>query len=187
MPTFTSDWFGPMVPIWEAHVVPRISRITHARWLEVGCYEGRSALWTLDHVLVGPGCPFLYCVDPFHDPGRAAQDAGMNPGYAALFDENLRGRLNVVKVRGLSRDVLPQMRPRGFNGAYVDGDHRLEEVREDLRMVWDLLVPGGILVADDYEPGKHQGVVDAVDEFLRKYPTAQVLHRQQQVVLVKMM
>jgi predicted O-methyltransferase YrrM len=183
--TFTVDWFGPMIPIWEEHVVPRISKIPHARWLEVGCYEGRSALWTLDHVLVGPGLPFLYCVDPFHDPVRAAQDGGVNPDYAALFDENLRGRHNVVKIRAESRDALPQLRPRSFSGAYVDGDHQLEAVREDLRLVWDLLVPGGLLVADDYEPGKHQGVVDAVDEHLTLYPDAQVLHRQQQVVVVK--
>ena len=63
MTTFTSDWVTQFVPSWQKHVIPALAGRENVHWLEVGSFEGRSALWTLENVFTGSGstitCVFL--------------------------------------------------------------------------------------------------------------------------------
>ena len=67
----------------------------------------------------------------------------------------------VLNRKGIQADVV-----------HIDAGHDYEAVQNDLRMWWQVLKPGGILIADDYDS---EGVVwppvrDAVDDFLRTTP-----------------
>lgn len=178
-PTFTSDWFSKMSPYWEYHVAPRMRDVTdtrYLRWLEVGSYEGRSALWTLDNVLQTKPST-IDCVDTWGHP------------YEALFDANTAEAVAAGRLRkyvGKSCVVLPNLRPRSYHGAYVDGSHAEEDVALDLEHVWNLLRDGGVLVADDYASDEYPGVRRAVDAFLGSHFGHYVLlHKAWQVILVK--
>ena len=46
---FTQDWFTYNTPLWSRLLAPLVGRPIRA--LEVGVFEGRSAVWLLDHVL----------------------------------------------------------------------------------------------------------------------------------------
>ncbi len=65
----------------------------------------------------------------------------------------------------LYRGLRPQV-------VHIDAGHDYEAVMADLQRWWKLLVPGGVLIADDYDPeGKVWPTVrDAVDDFLRETP-----------------
>jgi predicted O-methyltransferase YrrM len=52
---------------------------------------------------------------------------------------------------------------------FIDGMHSYEAVSEDLRNYADLLVPGGLLVFDDYSP-TFPGDVRAVLEHIDAHP-----------------
>jgi predicted O-methyltransferase YrrM len=181
--TFTADLFTDHIDNWNKHVVPHLQGVPNVRWLEVGSYEGRSALWTLDHILTGENST-LVCVDSWGP-------LWLTPSTTeARFDENLADRRNVVKIKGASRDVLSTLPKCSFHGAYVDGSHAEDDAYQDACQVLPLLRPGALLVFDDYEgdlpPGKPQqfGVRQAVDRFLGEHRAEfRVLHRGWQAIL----
>lgn len=59
-----------------------------------------------------------------------------------------------------------------FDFVYIDADHSLESVAEDIGLWWPKLQPAGILAGHDYD-GRHPGVIQAVDEFAAAH-TAEV-------------
>ena len=174
-PTFTTDWFSKVSPYWEYHVIPRLRGFTAARWLEVGSYEGRSALWTLENVLRGPDSK-IDCVDLWCG------------AYEEIFDANVAdvGTGRLQKYKGKSAIVLPTLKPHSYHGAYVDGSHSEEDVTRDLDQVWNLLRDGGVLVVDDYASGEYPDVRRVVDAFLTEKTGCYILlHKTWQVILVK--
>ena len=144
-PTFTADWFTGSALAgagsWTAHVVPRLARFTRVSWLEVGSFEGRSALWAADNLVRGPGA-IVTCVDSWEDADVEKH-----------FDANVvGGGRTSSKRKGRSDVVLPrQSSSHSFEGVYVDGSHAKEDVRRDATEAARIVVPGGVLVFDDYD------------------------------------
>jgi len=60
---FTTDYVTVNTERWAALLAPYRGR-PDARFLEIGSYEGRSAVWFLEHILTGPGAT-LTCIDLF--------------------------------------------------------------------------------------------------------------------------
>jgi predicted O-methyltransferase YrrM len=192
MTAFTSDWVTQFIPSWTKHVVPVLAGRENLHWLEVGSYEGRSALWTLDNILTGRGST-ITCIDRWESlwTQQCAEEKN--------FDINVAGRTKVVKLRGLSKDVLARLPQNYFCGVYVDGSHEEADVYRDARQVLPLLRPGAFLIFDDYEaspqdtwenranrkepPPRQFGVFEAVNRFLKELGTrAVVLHSDWQLI-----
>jgi hypothetical protein len=163
--TFSADWVnvGGRVADWTAALAPYKGRPdVHA--LEIGSFEGRSALWFLDHVLTDDSST-ITCIDPF------------GPGYEATFDANVEasGRAHrVVKLKGLSSQVLRSLEPNSYDFIYIDGCHLASCAYLDAALSWDLLKVGGTMIFDDYvwalkrqAPGRPKLAIDAfVESFL---------------------
>ena len=66
--------------------------------------------------------------------------------------------------------MLPLLRDHTFHGVYVDGLHNEDPVYHDAIQAVRLLVPGGIIIFDDYGASEVDnptwGVKKAVDRFL---------------------
>lgn len=164
-PTFTVDYFtGPAAQgpgSWLLHVAPRLVKVATVRWLEIGSWEGKSALWTAANLLRGQE-DRLVCVDPW--------PVGYSDKAEVLFDQNTKDDRRIVKMRGDSYTMLPLLRDHTFHGIYVDGLHNEAPVYHDACQAARLLLPGGIVIFDDY--GAEQvaepswGVKKAVDRFL---------------------
>ena len=155
MTTFTSDWVTQFVPTWTEHVVPALAGREDVRWLEVGSYEGRSALWTLDNVLTGRGST-ITCVDRWDRLWTRKGELELR------FDDNVRGRANLVKLQGPSSAILPTLPKEHFHGAYVDGSHEEADVYQDAWQVYPLLRPDAFLIFDDYESSPAMRCVNGV-------------------------
>jgi hypothetical protein len=64
---------------------------------------------------------------------------------------NSYSSLSHVKIRkGFSQDVLATFEDGYFDWVYVDGNHRYEAVRADLRLAFQKVRPGGIIAGDDF-------------------------------------
>lgn len=176
---FSSDWFSDNIPVWREHLACLLGT-PGLRILEVGSFEGRSACWLLQNILVDD-TDRLDCVDRFGDR------------YSAIFDHNVRtagGAAKIRKLAGLSQEVLRTLTLYSFDAAYIDGSHTAPDVLEDVVLVFRLLKPGGILILDDYE--WHDAgdtllepriAVDAfLDVFAGKYD---LLHREYQIIVRK--
>jgi predicted O-methyltransferase YrrM len=179
-PSFSTDWFVHRIPQWKQFVVPALAG-TPARWLELGSYEGRSALWTLEHVLNHPDAR-LICVDIW-----------TNLAVSDRFDANILGSpwgAKVTKVKSNCFDAL-----RNVSGpldcVYVDADHQAKAAIQDAAMVWPLLRRGGFLIWDDYlwtqpDPAKLPPK-PGIDAFLELWKGEyELLHHGYQVIIRKL-
>lgn len=149
--TFSSDWttwhFSNWVKLLEGY------READARIVEIGSWEGRSALFFMNYL---PRAR-LTCIDTFaggqehreHDY-TARNDL---PAIEARFDQNTAAfALRIEKIKARSHDGLAQLgvARRRFDIAYVDGSHTAADVYADAMLVWPLMAQGGLVIFDDY-------------------------------------
>jgi len=102
----------------------------YLQFLEIGSLLGVSA-----RVLARYGG--VTCVDPW-------------PWGMTAFIRNTSD-LPVWPIRGASWNVLPKLRDRYFDLAYIDGSHLEGDVAGDIRECRRLVRPGGIICGDDLE------------------------------------
>ena len=137
---FTTDWFSANIPVWEKAMSPIKGR-ANLRYLEIGLYEGRSAIWMLENVLTDPSSQ-VTGIDPFIGP------------YKKRFDSNLERSGFSSKVQVIpaySQLALRELPAEHFDVIYIDGSHAKEDVLEDAVLSWRLLKNGGLMIFDDYQ------------------------------------
>jgi predicted O-methyltransferase YrrM len=177
----TQDWFSDGESIWrflleDVRGKPEISA------LEIGTFEGRSAVWLLTQILVHPTSR-LTCVDPLR-----------YPEVEARLQKNLEnaGALNRVRlIRKSSKEAALELKSERFDLVYVDGSHDYDDVRFDCSLALEVLKYGGFLIVDDYLWKGHHApyfqVKRAVDEFRALHRRQfRILYRGYQVFLLKL-
>jgi predicted O-methyltransferase YrrM len=151
---FTANWFSGTEKIWR--VVFQQLALDPKKILEIGCYEGRSAMWLLANAFKAEGA--LYCVDSWL--GGIEHDSEEMSQVEARFDANLAKakvatpRVTLHKLKGRSDQILPELiakeHAETFDFIYVDGSHQTADVLTDLVLSFVLCRPGGIIVCDEY-------------------------------------
>lgn len=155
---FENDWFSQNIAIWKEKLGGFMGKPNiHA--LEVGSFEGRSAVWMLENMLTGSGS-HLTCVDLFEfDPEfREIRDRMKLPisndiDIEERFDANIEASgagSKVTKLKGVSGEMLRTLPLNSFDIIYIDGSHTTRNVLTDAVLCWDLLKMNGILIFDDY-------------------------------------
>ena len=176
--TYSTDWTSRNVDNWRQVLGPLAGK-PGIRALEVGTYEGRSAVWLLENILTD-GQASITCIDIF------------NGAYELNFDRNVKpfgGRVEKIKAR--SQVALRGLKPESYDLAYIDGSHVAKDVLIDAMLTWDLVKPGGLIIFDDYEwAGRFEGQAFtpqiAIDAFLNVMePYVEIVHRGKQVVVKK--
>lgn len=119
-------------------------------------YSGNGSMIAIDHFNGNKGKEHLYRVnkDDLSDLRETFTDNMTRMGLTEikLFDmksARARAKLNKHRIRFL----------------FIDGDHSYEGVKGDIELFKDLLVPGALVVFDDYSKRGFPGVVKAVGEF----------------------
>lgn len=122
--------------------IPNLGLKKKLRYLEIGVWEGRSAVYMLDNY----ECDYT--------------GVELNPQPHLLY--NLKNYPKTLII-GDSRMVLKIL--RGYwDLVYIDGSHEYDVVKQDISNSWPLLEEGGILLLDDYGM---DDVKKAVDEFIK--------------------
>lgn len=134
------------------------------RFLEIGCFEGQSALWTLENVLTDPSS-MLTIIDPLEFSEINGED------QRERLERHLAAHRRRVDLReGRSQDILRarHLIDDYFDFVYVDGDHYPIGVLADAVLAWPLIKPGGHMLFDDYVEtlGGHRGPRPAIDAFV---------------------
>jgi predicted O-methyltransferase YrrM len=172
---FTFDWTSWHFPNWVKLL--RARRTKRLRVLEIGSWEGRSALFFLNHL---PNAT-LTCIDTFaggqehqEAAARSAKDTRVLRTVEKRFDANTRAfRKRVEKIKSNSTDALVALglKDRRFDVAYIDGGHRASEVYSDGMLTWALMARGGLVIFDDYQwdemPRKMDNPGPGIDAFLK--------------------
>lgn len=186
--TFSTDWAAHHFFAWAELLAPLRHR--PVRILEIGSWEGRSALFFLNYLPLSR----IVCIDPFAGNAEHHRD----PYFADLarkserqFDANLAAFApRIDKIKGLSSDVLPELALTGrrFDLAYIDGSHMAADVYRDATLTWSLMVDAGIVIFDDYEwemlPTERERPKPGIDAFLAAHAGQyRELHRGYQIAI----
>ena len=142
---------------------------------EVGVWKGEFSRQILE--VTRPSK--LHLIDPwsyqpkFPDRIYGGKVAGSQEDMETIFlnvCSQFEQHAEVEINRGYSDDILSQFDDEYFDWLYIDGNHYYEYVLQDLRLGWQKLKPGGLLVGDDYNWGKREGypVRRAVADFMRQ-------------------
>jgi len=161
--TYTHDYISCHIEKWNKLLDEFKDK--PADFLEIGSFEGRSAVWFLEHILTDPDAR-ITCVDTFTPNERFDFD------YEAHFDLNIEPyRDKVIKFKARSQDVLRSFPQSFFDVVYIDGSHVVLDVFWDSMLSWPLLKPGGLMMWDDYQRDiEGEEVRKAVDAFLMLHP-----------------
>jgi predicted O-methyltransferase YrrM len=188
--TFSSDWAAEHFFKW-AELLHQL-REKPARILEIGSWEGRSALFFLNYLPLSR----IVCVDTF----GGSVEHRLDPYFAELaskaesqFDSNLTAVADrVEKIKGSSATVLPELgiSRRRFDLAYIDGSHMAADVYRDAVLTWPMLEQGGIAIFDDYEWNLMNEELErpklGIDAFLAAFSGHyKEVHRGYQIVIAK--
>lgn len=177
---FTTDAFTWNVPLWKKALAPYAGK-PGVQYLEIGAFEGRSAIWMLENVLTDATAR-VTAIDIFAGP------------YKERYFKNIErsGSANkVTTLTGFSQVVLRGLPLDSFDIIYVDGSHMKNDVLEDAVLSWRLLKNGGLMIFDDYQDvARVEDGIEcpkmAIDPFVQCFENkCEVLHNEWQLIIRK--
>ena len=84
---------------------------------------------------------------------------------------------NINIIKGNSNKVLQNIDLSMFDYVFLDGGHKYETVKVDLKFLINVINNGGIVLCDDYDLTYAPGVKKAIDEFvLEENLNIKILH-----------
>lgn len=150
---FSVDWFSHNIPIWERFFTDNnLHGRPELRFLEIGCFEGRSTAYLLDNILTH-GSSKIDVVDTFNGSTNEIGMKSLNTtNLLDIFKHNTRKHKEKVNIHiGISKDILRQLRHEPtYDLIYIDGSHESHNILEDAVLSHDLLKQYGLLIFDDY-------------------------------------
>jgi len=172
---YTKDWFGWAPKVWE-QLIPHLPE--RKNFLEIGSFEGRSAVWTIENLMEDGG--EIVCIDTWE--GGAEHTPEDMAGTEERFHQNITlvrkkfpSRV-VVSFKSTSVEALGASiaHKKQFDFIYIDGSHLAKDVLTDACMSWPMLKKNGFMVFDDYmwkPPGLsiNQRPKSAVDAFINMF------------------
>jgi hypothetical protein len=163
----SEDWVSRVSATWQKALAEYRGK-PDVRYLEIGLFEGRSAVWMFENILTHPTAR-LTGIDPFSDPFYSVKEP-RSTTYKEVFYSNLKATGAEEKaqiIEGYSQVELRKLPLESFDIIYIDGSHESSDVLEDGILSWRLLKEGGVLIFDDY--GYRRGVRRAIDTFFGLY------------------
>lgn len=129
---FTVDWLSGSIPTWQQIF---LNRSPPDRVLEIGSYEGRSAVWIIENLLAGRATS-LVAIDAWKEGGEAYQK-GMTQ-VESRFDRNMLlagerySEVTITKRKDNSAVELATLLANGGRGSfdliYIDAHHHAPDV-----------------------------------------------------------
>lgn len=142
-----------------------VERFDDARFVEVGCWKGRSVCYLAVEVVNQNKNIKIDCVDIFEYSNIQSDIA--EPKYENIYGqllENIKPVRNIVNpVKGESSIVSGFYPEESLDFVFIDAAHDFENVFKDISCWFGKVKKGGVIAGHDYESSL--GVKEAVDKF----------------------
>lgn len=145
MVKYSTDWFTQNSAIWTA--VLQDLKNKPIRALEIGTYEGRSAIWLLNNILINKEA-HLDVVDSWNGGGEL--DDHDWPVIEKNFKDNIAPYKDQVTVYKQDSTEYLRKCDEMYDFIYIDGGHFAPQALIDGVLSHIRLKPGGIIIFDDY-------------------------------------
>jgi predicted O-methyltransferase YrrM len=153
---FSADWFSHNIPSWENLFSNQLCGAR--KFLEIGAYEGRSAVWVAERTYLSALGIQIYCIDTWS--GGEEHDREQMAAIEARFDHNIEIAqrrfvpTTILKLKGPSHEQMVHLLDTGHRGTfdflYIDGSHQTPDVLGDLFLAFLLCRVNGVIACDDY-------------------------------------
>jgi hypothetical protein len=184
--SFTTNWFTDKIPLWT-EILKEFKGKPNVTYLEIGAFEGRSALWLLENILTNPAAK-LIIIDAFQEKNYKTFTSNVS----------LSGEANKFKIlSGFSTEKIKELPSNSIDFAYIDGSGKGIVMLSDLVNTWNLLKVDGVIMCSRYalnaglrealelqpnDPGPYE----TIDAFLKLYkPYINVLAFKENVVIFR--
>jgi len=151
---------------------------------EVGVYDGKFS----ESILRVTHPKILCLIDlwEFDETTEIKPRPGekINIVYETVLKRNSK-RKNVKIYQGTSDKVLSSFPDEYFDWLYIDGDHRYEGVKSDLKLAVRKVKNGGFIAGDDYVERNDWGVIQAVQEIIKEHNLKPICIEKTQYILKK--
>ena len=114
--------------------------------LEIGSYEGRSAIFFLKKYTEGQ----ISCVDTWCGSDEHNKNEFINIEKNFDLNTNYFSKMNKLKKFKMTSDEFFKINSDKFDLIFVDGDHSAKQVFKDINNSCNILNKGGYLILDDY-------------------------------------
>lgn len=176
--------------IWQA--LQNVALLVHPT-IEVGVYRGGTSAFVARGLrALGAFHSPHYAIDTFS--GHRGEDIQEfeyhKPGwFSDVSEADVRAYLapftNVTVLRGTFEEVVPNLPDQSYRFAHIDTD-LYQPTLQALEYLTMRMVPGGIIIVDDYLAPKCIGVTRAIHEFLERNPSFYAWSFDtEQIVLIK--
>lgn len=136
-----------------------------AVFVEIGCWEGRSAVFMADKIIKSGKNIKFYAIDIWAD---YEQEGVM---WKARYEEFLKNiepvKSHVNPIRCDSVEASKQFADKSVDFIFIDANHEYEAVKKDILAWMPKLKDGGIIAGHDYNT--MGGVNKAVDELIKDF------------------
>lgn len=153
MAEFSSDWFSGNIPLWNSLFEKFGMKNRVNKCLEIGTWEGRSAIFTINSLLNDPASR-IYCVDTFQGSEEHTEINTSQLYQRCVNNIATTGKQDQVSIiKGSSFEEIPKLfkdHSESFDFIYIDGSHTSLDVLLDALNCFKLLKVGGIMIFDDY-------------------------------------
>lgn len=148
--------------------------------VELGCYMGTSALFEARMIYERAPSKKLWLYDSFQGlPEKLTQDLSpsgeqfkvgeLRTNKEQLIRNFKQAGLNLPNIKkAWFSDLQSNDLPKHICFAFLDGDY-YQSIIDSFRLVWPKLLPGSVVIVDDYNNEALPGAAKAVDEWLDKH------------------
>ncbi|KQT92250.1 hypothetical protein ASG49_09950 [Marmoricola sp. Leaf446] len=143
---------------------------------EIGSWQGKSTAY-LAQACADTGNGIVHAIDTFegnpgHEQNYSVGGSRVNLKESFVANMERAGVADWVRIHAKSSiDAFDEVsrETAGLRLLFIDGEHTYEAVKNDLELYANLVLPGGLIVFDDYAPG-FEGDVRAVLEHVSSNP-----------------
>jgi hypothetical protein len=157
---YSTDWFSGNIPNWtrlfEAYGLNAPNKKN--KCLEIGSWEGRSAVFTIETLLLQNVLSSITCIDTFMGSEEHSKDDNSALYNLFMYNVKLTQKFDQVRViKEKSEYAIPSIikenkdELQSYDFIYVDGSHRSDDVLMDALNCFKLLKIGGLMIFDDYK------------------------------------
>jgi hypothetical protein len=155
------DWFT--YPNFYSSMVNKFT--DNSKFVEIGCWRGRSACFLGVEILNSGKNISLDCVDTWKG-SEEHLDYGIleNDGLYKEFIHNIEPIKNIINPIRMTSLEASSLYPDGsLDFVFLDASHKYEDIKEDMEAWYPKVKSGGIFSGHDYPTWPE--VVKAVDRF----------------------
>jgi hypothetical protein len=137
------DFFSSNFNIWKSFLI----YIPNFKYLEIGTFEGRSALFISEF----DNCEKIVCVDPYIDYDQSEKyDFKMSNVFESVSQKFKQVQKKNMKLIREKSDDFFLKNNETFDVIYIDGHHKYDYVKRDFINSMNCLKKNGILICDDF-------------------------------------